>query len=94
MSDTKILVDRYEHLRQEILSNEIGSQLGLSVFLRQGMVGWMGVQSFLAATAAPSPVRRSEAVAPLPKGLAGEMTRILTQWILNRKELHYGTILG
>ncbi len=89
MSDSKILIDRYEHLRQEILSKEIGSQLGLSVFLRQGMVGWIGVQSFLAATAVPSPVRRPEAVAPLPKGLAGELTRILAQWILNRKEFDH-----
>ncbi len=35
---TKGLVDRYEDLRQEVLPNEIGSPLGLSVFLRQGMV--------------------------------------------------------
>lgn len=66
--------------------NEIASPLGLSVFLRQGMVGWMRVQSFLAATA-PSPPRCSELAAPLPAGLTGELTRILAELIVTRKEL-------
>ncbi len=80
------LVERYEHLRCEVLAREVGSQLGLTVFLRQGMVGWMKVQSFL--TAVPSPaVRLCEQLTPLPKGLAGELTRILTELILTRKEL-------
>ncbi|MCP4226729.1 MAG: hypothetical protein GY773_25595, partial [Actinomycetia bacterium] len=73
-------------LRQEVLSNEVGSRLGLSVFLRQGLVGWIRVQSLLTATVAPAPVRRPAAL--LPKGLAGELTRILTQLIVTRKELH------
>lgn len=73
-------------MRQQILSHEIGSPLGLSVFLRQGLVGWIQVQSFLTATIAPAPAPAP--AAPLPKGLAGEMTRILTQLIVNRKELH------
>lgn len=79
------LVDRYEHLRQQVLSQDIGSRLGLSVLLRQGLVGWMRVQSFLAVTAAPAPVRRSHQ--PLPQGLAGELTRILTQLIVTHKEM-------
>ncbi len=64
----------------------MGSQLGLVVFLRQGMVGWMKVQSFL--TAVPSVMaRRCDQLTPLPRGLAGELTRILTELILTRKEL-------
>lgn len=47
----------------------------------------MRVQSFLTATAAPSPARHREALAPLPNGLAGELTRILTEMIVARKEL-------
>lgn len=85
MLDPEVLVDRYEHLRYEVLSHEIGSRLGLSVFLRQGMAGWIQVQALLTVTVAPSPARRLDA--PLPKGLAGELTRILTQLIVNRKEL-------
>ncbi len=88
MLDAEALIDRYEHLRQQVLSNEIGSRLGLSVFLRQGLVGWMRVQSFLAttdATLAPSPVRRLQA--PVPQGLARELTQILTQLIVTHKEM-------
>jgi hypothetical protein len=81
----EVLVDRYEHLRQQVLSQDIGSRLGLSVFLRQGLVGWMQVQSFLAVTDAPAPGRRLKA--PLPQGLAGELTRILTQLIVTHKEM-------
>lgn len=81
------LGDRYEDLRQEVLSNEIGSTLGLSVFLRQGMVGWMQVQSFVRATHGPAPPRRREPAAPLPKGMAAELTKILTELIVTRKEL-------
>ncbi len=51
------------------------------------MVGWMRVQSFLTATAAPAPTPHREVLAPLPKGLAGELTRILTELIVTRKEL-------
>ncbi len=80
------LVERYEHLRREVLTREVGSKLGLAVLLRQGMVGWMKVQSFL--TTIPNPaVRRDEQHSPLPKGVAGELTRILTELILTRKEL-------
>lgn len=51
------------------------------------MVGWIGVQALLTVAATPtlSAVRRLEA--PLPKGMAGELTRILTQLIVTRKEL-------
>ena len=66
----------------------MGSQLGLTVFLRQGMVGWIRVQSALtttAETAAALPARRLGE--PMPKGLSGELTRILTQLIVTRKEL-------
>lgn len=63
----------------------MASSLGLSVFLRQGMVGWMRVQSTLTVTVAPSPGPRPET--PLPRSVAGELTRILTQLILTRKEL-------
>ncbi len=87
-TETDVLVDRYEHLRQEVMSNEIGSRLGLGVFLRQGMVGWMKVQSFLSVPATPSPAPRVVAAASLPKGLMGELTNILTELILTRKELH------
>ena len=73
-------------MRCEVLAREVGSQLGLAVFLRQGMVGWMKVQSFLAAAQSPA-ARRCEPLTPLPKGLAGELTRILTELILKRKEL-------
>jgi hypothetical protein len=68
-----------------VLAHEIGSRLGLSVFLRQGLVGWMRVQSFLTTTVDPSPARRLEA--PLPQGLAGELSRILTQLIVTHKEM-------
>ncbi len=64
----------------------MGSQLGLAVLLRQGMVGWMKVQSFLNAVPNRA-ARRCEQLTPLPKGLAGELTRILTELILTRKEL-------
>lgn len=85
-SPAEALVEHYEHLRREVLAHEVGSQLGLAVFLRQGMVGWMKVQSFL--TAVPDrAARRCEQLTPLPKGLAGELTRILTELILTRKEL-------
>ena len=82
------LVDRYEHLRREVLAKQIDSPLALSVFLRQGMVGWMRVQSFFSATVASPLPRRSEAVVPPPKGSAGELTRILTELILIRKDLY------
>ena len=82
------LVDRYEHLRREVLAQQIDSPLALSVFLRQGVVGWMRVQSFFSATVASPLPRRSEAVVPPPKGSAGELTRILTELILTRKDLH------
>ncbi len=80
------LTDRYEALRREVLSKEISSPLGLSVFLRQGMVGWMKVHSFL-TTNAPSPALSPRPVA-LPQGFAGELTKILTELILARKEFH------
>lgn len=80
------LADRYERLRQEVLAKEIDSPLALGVFLRQGMVGWIRVQSFFATVASP-PQRRSEAAVPQPKSLAGELTRILTELLLTRKEL-------
>lgn len=84
---SEVLVDRYENLRREVLSDEIASRLGFGVFLRQGMVGWMRVQSFLRAPVAPSP-EPSSVAAPLTKGLAGELTNILTELILTRKEFH------
>lgn len=84
--DAKVLVDRYEHLRQEVLSGQIGSPLGLGVFLRQGMVGWIQLQSSLTATAPPSPVRRRQEPTPLPRNVTREMTRILTELIMTRKE--------
>ncbi len=90
-TDTGVLVDRYEHLREEVLSNEVGSRLGLGVFLRQGMVGWMKVQSFLSAPKAPAPVPGVVAAAPLPKGLMGELTTILTELILTKRSfMHEG----
>ncbi|MCP4900716.1 MAG: hypothetical protein GY926_14985 [bacterium] len=80
------LGERYEHLRREVLAREVASRLGLAVFLRQGMVGWMKVQAL--RTAVPSlATRRCEQLTPLPKGLAGDLTRILTELILTRKEL-------
>ena len=81
------LVNRYEHLRQQVLAQDIGSRLGLSVLLRQGLVGWMRVQSFLAVADAPAPVPGRGFHEPLPQGLAGELTRILTQLIVTRKEM-------
>ena len=82
------LVERYERLRREVLAKEIDSPLALRVFLRQGMVGWMRVQSFFCATVASRSQPRSEAVVPPPKGSAGELTRIITELLLSRKELH------
>lgn len=79
------LVERYEHLRREVLAHEVGSQLGLAVLLGQGMVGWMKVQSLLAAAPNP-PARHREQLTPVPKTLAGELTRILTELILTRRE--------
>ncbi len=88
MFDAELLVQRYEDLRREVMANEVDSPLGLSVLLRRGLVGWMQVQSFLTATAKPPTPRPCQALTPLPKGLAGELTKILTQLIVNRKELH------
>jgi hypothetical protein len=85
--DAEILVERYEHLRQEVLSNGMGSRLGISVLLRQGLVGWIRVQAVLTATDPPAPAHHLEPP-PLSEGLAGELTRILTQLIVTRKELH------
>ncbi len=88
MLDSEILVERYEHLRQEVLSTGIGSRLGISVLLRQGLVGWIRVQALLTPTVTPAPARSLQAPLLLPQGLAGELTRILTQLIVTRKELH------
>ena len=82
----EVLVERYEHLRHEVLAHEVDSKLGLAVLLRQGMVGWMKAQSVLAAVPSPA-ARRCKQPTPLPRGLAGELTRILTELILTRKEL-------
>jgi hypothetical protein len=71
-----------------VLAQEVGSQLGLAVFLQQGMAGWITVQSFFAATAAGPPRRRTERLAPMKEGVTGELTRILTELILTRQELH------
>ena len=87
-ADTAALTDRYEDLRREVLSKEISSPRGLSVFLRQGMVGWMKVHSFLTVTDTPSPALSPRPVAPLPQGFAGELTKILTELILARKDVH------
>lgn len=66
----------------------VGSQLGLAVFLQQGMAGWITVQSFFAAAAAGPPRRRTERLAPMKEAVTGELTRILTELILTRQELH------
>lgn len=82
-TDTGELAERYEQLRQEVLAEGVGSRLGLSVLQHQGVVGWMRVQSFLRATLAPrgEPVMR-------PKSWPNELTTILTNLILEHKEIH------
>jgi len=70
------------------LAKEVDSPLALGVFLRQGMVGWMRVQSFFSATVVSLPKPRHEAMIPPPKDSASELVRILAGLFLTRKELH------
>lgn len=80
------LVKGYESLRQEVLSNHIGSCLGLAVLLRQGMVGWIDAYSFCQARLAPALRRRSEEAKPLSPDLPSELGRIVADIVLKRKE--------
>ncbi len=82
------LVAGYESLRRDVLAQQAGcSPLGLSVFLRQGMAAWMEAYSLCHATAAPPPPRRSQGVPALAQDLNGEMAKILTGIVLERKEI-------
>jgi hypothetical protein len=81
------LVKGYESLRQEVLSNHVGSRLGLAVLLRQGMVGWMDAYSLCQTHVAPALRRRSEEAKPLPPDLPSELGRIVADIVLRRKEL-------
>ncbi len=67
MLDSEILVERYEHLRQEVLSTGIGSRLGISVLLRQGLVAGLGGLDTSAGVAHP---HRHACACPFSPGAA------------------------
>lgn len=51
-------VARYEQLRKDVLAQGTGGNLGLIVFLRQGMAAWM-------QACAVTPVPQSKSIQPL-----------------------------
>jgi hypothetical protein len=80
------VVDRYEELRGQVLSPEgrgSGSQ-GLTLFLRQGMKGWMDVWS-RCRIAGPTkvPVKSSPVEGTLPWDLRAEVVAILAGMALS-----------
>jgi hypothetical protein len=80
---------RYEELRRQILGEPEGGGWGRALLLRRGLVAWM--QAWPIADSAGHDEAAKPAAEPaavLPTGLAGEMTRVLVNMILDQgKEL-------
>lgn len=74
------IVDRYEELRsQQVLSpcGRTGGGLGLGLFLRQGMKGWMDGWSRCVAGPAKATDRAKRGEGVVPWDLRGEVAAIL-----------------
>ena len=81
------VVDRYEELRrQQVLRpcGRTGGGLGLALFLRQGMKGWMdGWSRCVAAGPAKTPDRSRPGEEIVPWDLRGEVAAILAGMALS-----------
>jgi hypothetical protein len=77
---------RYEQLRIDVLSQAVGSGLGLVLFLRQGMTAWMRA-SVCAVASVPLPAGKSalplNAVSPLPCDVRSQAAVILAGILLS-----------
>jgi hypothetical protein len=75
------LAQRYEELREEVVSGTRGRSLGHALFLREGMTGWMRACS----TWMPAPLRpsRPHRSATVPVGLREPMATLLADMVLS-----------
>ena len=80
-------VDRYEQLRNDVLSQSVGGGFGLIVLLRQGMTAWMRA-SAAALAPVPSPagkfVQPLNALSPLPCDVRSQAAVILAGILLRQ----------
>lgn len=86
-TSTHAMADRdfathYEQLRGDALGKTSGG-VGLTLFLRQGMVAWMQACSCVTPPPAKDAVPPASAVSPLPAGVRSQATMILAGIILN-----------
>jgi hypothetical protein len=78
-------VVRYEQLRKDLLSHEVGSGFGLSILLRQGMTAWMRA----CTCAVPAPLAGGKsvqpliAISPLPGDVRSQAAVILAGMLLS-----------
>jgi hypothetical protein len=80
------VVDRYEELRTQVLCRHgrAGGGLGLALFLRQGMKGWLeGWSRGVAAGPAKAPNRSRLGEGMVPWDLRGEVVGILAGMVLS-----------
>ncbi len=82
------LAARYEQLRSDFLSCPVsrGHGLGLGVFLRQGMLGWMYAWSRCTDGPPPRPVPSSQTDTTLPPEIRSQITIILAAMIVGQQQ--------
>jgi hypothetical protein len=73
----------YEQLRCDALGKTSGGGVGLTLFLRQGMVSWMQACSCVTPPPAKDAVPPASAVSPLPAVVRSQAAMILAGILLN-----------
>jgi hypothetical protein len=85
---TTDLAAQYEQLRSDVLSSPVsrGHGLGLGVFLRQGMLGWMRAWSRCTDGPPPRPSPPPQTDTTLPLEIRSQMTIVLAAMIVGQQQ--------
>jgi hypothetical protein len=87
--DPQALISAYEELRQQALDDSSLGDLGMGLFLTQGMVAWMQACSWIPATVSKNSPSHPSTSAPLPQDLRGEIVTVLAAMALRQvSEVH------
>jgi len=83
-AELQTLICAYEDLRQQAVVRSSSGNLGMALFLHQGMVAWMQVCSWLASPVSPNSRQCLSPPCRVPDDVRGEIVLVLAAMALRR----------